>query len=83
MAASGKKVEFTEGFGIETDEKSGKRWFIARVAIEEGATTQSGLTRYFTCQNYNEKDHELHDSKKDRLVVSMTAYQGKERKAKK
>lgn len=78
------KVEFTEGFGIERDPKTKKAThLVMRVPIEEGATTQSGLVRYFTCQNYNVPDHENHDSKTDRLVVSMTAYQGKERKAKK
>ena len=79
MAAKG---EFTEGFGIETDD-DGVRGLIGRVRIEEGVKTQSGLDRYFSCQNYNEVDHEFHDAKKDRLVVSMTAYKGKEKKAKK
>ena len=53
------------------------------VRIEDGVKTLSGLDRYFSCQNYNEVDHEFHDAKKDRLVVSMTAYKGKEKKAKK
>jgi hypothetical protein len=77
-----KAKEFTQGFGIETDDE-GVRWLIGRVRIEEGVKTQSGLDRYFSCQNYNETDHEFHDSKTDRLVVSMTAYKGKEKKAKK
>ena len=44
MAAKG---EFTEGFGIETDD-DGVRWLIGRVRIEEGVKTQSGLDRYFS-----------------------------------
>ena len=78
-----KKKEFSEGFGIERNDKGEATHIVARLPIEDGATTASGLTRYFTCQNYNDGDHELHDSKEDRLVVSMTAYQGKPRKAKK